>query len=183
MMLLNDVDFFSQETIEKLFTIFEKDFIKNDTYLSDGRIKYLIDVKEKNFCICPFGNLNKPERFWHIITKKVNENQRTNNPCRGIESNRIYDPARAKRIHWIKPIITNWLSDDDIVHFYEKIKGKETLHLWHQKKDFIVIIRKESNNSNRFLVSTYLVYKDQRHRYKKRLRKYNENKPIGIEWF
>jgi len=69
------------------------------------------------------------------------------------------------------------------VHFYEKISGRETLHIWHQKLDFLVIIRKESNNSSRFLVSTYLVHRDQRQRYRKRLERYEKNKSNGYEWF
>ena len=183
MMVISGVEFFCEKTIELLFEYFNNDFIINQTYLIDNQNKYVIDVKSNIVCRCPFGNTEKPERFWHIITKKEDNRIRCNNPCPSPENKRIYDPARAKRIHWIKPIIENWLSNPDIVYFYEKLSGKETLHIWHRKLDFLIILRKESNKSNRFLVSTYLVYRNQRQRYRKRWEKYERNKPIGFEWF
>ncbi len=183
MMVLSGVDVFSEKTIEIAYEYFKKDFINSDTFLTNGKEKYKIDVKKSILCDCPFNNSKKPERFWHIITKDENDKIKRNNPCPYPENKRSYDAARAKRIHWIKTIIEQWLSNSNIVYFYEKIKGKETLHLWHQKLDFLVIIRKESKRSSRFLVSTYLVYKTERQRYKKRLKRYEGNKPIGFEWF
>ncbi len=183
MMILSGVELFSENTIEALFKYFENDFIANDTFLTNGTRQYLIDIKKSIECDCPFGNRKKPERFWHIITKDENDKSKRNNPCPSPENKRSYDAARAKRIHWIKPMIEKWLNNPDIVHFYEKISGKETLHIWHIKLDFLVILRRESRSSNRFLVSTYLVHRDQRQRYRKRLERYEQNKPIGFEWF
>ena len=183
MIVLSNVELFNKQTIELLFEYFYNDFIHNNTYLTNGNKYYKIDVKKDKICNCQFNGNNKPERFWHIITKKENEKSKCNNPCPSPENRRIYDPARAKRIHWIKPIIEEWLSNPNIVHFYEKIKGKETLHIWHTKYDFVIILRKETHNSECFLVSTYLVHKNQKQRYKKRLKRYKNIKPIGFEWF
>ena len=183
MIILPNVETFNEKTVELLFNNFKRDFIDSLTYLANDKLSYKIDIKKEITCDCPFGNAKKPERFWHIITKKEDNKTKCNNPCPYPENKRVYDSARAKRICWIKPIIENWLKDSDIVHFYEKLSGKETLHIWHRKLDFLVIIRKESNKSNRFLVSTYLVYKNQRQRYRKRWEKYEKNKPIGFEWF
>jgi len=183
MMVLSGVELFSEKTIEVLFEYFDNDFITYNTSLSDGSQTYPIDIKSNIVCSCPFGNIEKPERFWHIITKKEDIKSKCNNPCPAPENNRSYDAARAKRIHWIKPLIENWLNDPAIVHFYEKLSGKETLHIWHTKLDFLVIVRRESRSSNRFLVSTYLIHKNQRQRYRKRLKKYENAKPIGYEWF
>ena len=182
MHILNDTNNFDRETIEKLFDIFKNDFIENDTCLKKGRISFIIDIKKNIVCPCTFENGEpKPERFWHIITnEKIKSNHK--NPCPSHENNRGFDKARAQRIHWIKIIIDNWQNEEDIKYFYEKVKGKETLHIWHIKKDFIVLIRKESNSSSRFLVSTFLIYKNQRQRYRKRLRKFEEN-TNQIDWF
>lgn len=181
MIILNDVETFSKETIEKLFKIFEQDFILNKTYLEKDAKKFLIDVKKEIVCPCPFSKKDKPERFWHLITNKKSQSKHKN-PCPSPENKRRYDVARAKRIHWVKIIIDNWQKDENIKYFYEKINGKETLHIWHIKLDFLILIRKESNNSNRFLVSTYLIYKDQRHRYRNRLKEY-ETSSNKIDWF
>jgi TusA-related sulfurtransferase len=186
MYILNNVETFSKETIERLFNIFKNDFINNKTYLKKGSVQYLIDVKEEIVCPCPFENGEpKPERFWHIITNVItNEknNSKHRNPCPSPENKRRYDKARAKRIHWIKIIIDNWQNNEDIKYFYERVNGKETLHIWHTKKDFLVLIRKESNSSSRFLVSTFLIYKNRRQQYRKRLRRFEEN-TNQIDWF
>ena len=55
--------------------------------------------------------------------------------------------------------------------------------LWHSEKDFLIIIRKESNSSDRFLISSYLIYRTEIRRYEKQLKEYEENAPTGDEWF
>jgi len=170
--------------IEDLFAIFKKDFIDNKTHLSKGTQKYLINVKKDNCCPCPFGNSSKPERFWHIITKDEYNRRARNNPCLDVkEQNRKYDVARAKRIHWIKIIIDSWQTDVNIKHFYQRRGNKVSLILWHSEKDFLIIIRKESHSSDRFLVSSYLIYRDKIRGYEKQLKEYEENAPTGDEWF
>jgi hypothetical protein len=170
--------------IEDLFAIFKKDFIDNKTHLSKGTQKYLINVKKDNCCPCPFGNSSKPERFWHIITKDEYNRRARNNPCLDAkEKNRKYDVARAKRIHWIKIIIDSWQTDENIKHFYQRRGNKVSLILWHSEKDFLIIIRKESNSSDRFLISSYLIFRSEIRRYEKQLKEYEENSPTGDEWF
>lgn len=171
-------------SIEELFSIFKKDFIDNDTYLTKNSQSYFINVKKENFCPCPFGKIPKPERFWHIITKDEYNPRARNNPClNDKEKNRKYDEARAKRIHWIKIIIDNWQSDEDIKHFYQRRGNKKNLIIWHTKRDFLIIIRKESNSSDRFLISSYLIFRSEIKRYEKQLKEYKENTPTGDEWF
>lgn len=170
--------------IEELFAIFKRDFIDNETYLTKEEQSYLINVKKEYCCPCPFGNTPKPERFWHIITKDEYNPRARNNPClNDKEKNRKYDEARAKRIHWIKIIIDNWQSDKDIKHFYQKRGNKKNLIIWHTKRDFLIIIRKESNSSDRFLISSYLIFRSEIRRYEKQLKEYEENAPTGDEWF
>jgi len=170
--------------IEELFSIFKRDFIDNETYLTKEEQSCFINVKKDNCCPCPFGNTPKPERFWHIITKDEYNHRARNNPCLDAkEKNRKYDVARAKRIHWIKIIIDNWQSDEKIKHFYQRRGNKVNLILWHSEKDFLVIIRKESNSSDRFLISSYLIFRSEIRRYEKQLKEYEENAPTGDEWF
>ncbi len=174
----------NETNIEKLFDIFRRDFIDNQTLLQKGSTSFLIDVKADKICPCPFSKEDKPERFWHIITKEEKRTKHRNNPCPDkIERNRKYDEARAKRIHWIKILIDNWQSDDDIKHFYQKRDYKTTLVIWHTTRDFLIIVRKLSNTNDKFLVSSYLVYRSEIRRYEKQLREYNKEKPNGLEWF
>jgi len=175
----------NKEGIEKLFNIFKRDFIDNQTILQKEDISFDIDVKADKLCPCPFGNnVSKPERFWHIITITENKVKHKNNPCPDkIEKNRKYDEARAKRIHWIKILIDNWQTDDDIEYFYQKRENKVNLIIWHIKKDFLVIIRKLSHTNDKFLVSSYLIYRSEIRRYEKQLKEYKEEAPNGLEWF
>jgi len=174
----------NEANIEKLFEIFRKDFIDNQTILQKGATSFVIDVKANKICPCPFTKEDKPERFWHIITKEEKRAKHKNNPCPDrFERNRKYDEARAKRIHWIKILIDNWQSDTDIKHFYQRRQSRTTLVIWHTTKDFIVIVRKLSNTNDKFLVSSYLVYRSEIRRYEKQLKEYNQEKPNGLEWF
>lgn len=176
---------FNATGIAELFTIFKRDFIDHQTYISQGSTQFLISVKEYDTCPCPFSHEAKPEGFWHIITtdKNVTKDNKVN-PCPDIqEKKRRYDSARAKRIHWIKLIIDALETDRDIKHFYQKRGNKINLILWHTTRDFLVIIRKLSHSSDKFLVSSYLIHSNQRYRYKKQLKEYEENKPTGLEWF
>jgi len=172
-------------SIKELFIIFKRDFIDNETYLFKEEQCYLVNVKKENCCPCPFEDTPKPERFWHIITTKEERNRRArNNPClNGKEKNRKYNEARAKRIHWIKIIIDNWQNDEDIKHFYQRRGNKKNLLIWYTKENFLIIIRKESNSSDRFLVSSYLIHRDKIRGYEQQLKEYEENVPTGDEWF
>jgi len=92
--------------IEELFTIFKEDFMENETYLRKDTQDYFINVKKEICCPCPFGNINKPERFWHMVTKETqNRRVRNNTSSDEKEKKRTYDSARAKRIHWVKILI------------------------------------------------------------------------------
>lgn len=176
---------FNSVDIEFLYDKFKEDFIINKAFLENIQkgIKYKLTVKENILCECPFTGEKKPERFWHIITKEEINKKKKNNPCPNEEIHRSYDSARAKRIHWIKIVINNWEINSDIVHFYEKKGTKSSLIIWHTKKDFVVVIRKLSNSSDKFLVTSYLVYKDSRKRFWNKFEKYKKSAPLGIEWF
>jgi len=179
-----EISTLNEINIEKLFDIFKEDFIDNQTILQKGAISFVIDVKADKTCPCPFTKEAKQERFWHIITTEEKKAKHRNNPCPDInEKNRKYDEARAKRIHWIKLLIDNWQKDDEIKHFYQKRNSKINLIIWHTKKDFLVVVRKLSNTNDKFLVSSYLIYRSEIRRYRKQLEEYNEKKPNGLEWF
>lgn len=187
MNLLNhfEINTLNNQGIDILFEIFKRDFIDSRTYLTNGTNSYQINVNETNVCPCPYGNGEKPEKFWHVITRDKNNSQKSNNPCPDEhEKKRVYDKARAKRIHWIKEIIDNWLSNNDIVFFYQTRGTRQNnLIIWHKKEKFIVIVRKISNTSTRYLVSSYILHDSEEYRYEKQLKNYIKNSPTGEEWF
>ncbi len=186
MKLLNqyEINTLNTEGIEILFDIFHQDFIETKTYLTKGSISYAIDVRESETCPCPFSKTDKPERFWHVITRDKKNSQKSNNPCPDeYEKKRVYDKSRAKRLHWIKPFIENWQNDSQLVHYYQKKQGKVNLIIWNESLKFLIVIRKLSNNLERFLVASYNVFDDEKHRFHNKLDRYNRESPTGDEWF
>jgi len=189
MIILNskNIEDGNQEGIEELFEHFRRDFIENDTFLKKDGQYFFINIKKNIICPCPYRNKeDKPERFWHIISQKsdkIKDSKIKKTPCK--KENRKYDKARAKRIHWIKILIDNWLEDEDIKHYYQKDnkRNRYNLLIWDRNRDFVVIIRKESNSSDRFLITSYIIHGNKKHKYKKEYEEYLENAPLGVEWF
>ena len=180
-----NIDIFCSLGVSELFTIFKSDFVDSPLSISKNNISYIIDVKPHITCTCPFVSDEKAEKFWHLITTDIDAN-RTNriNPCTSPkEKKRRYDSARSKRMHWIKPVIMKWQVEPNIKHFYQKRGNKVNLVLWYTNRNFAVIIRKLSHSSDRFLVSSYLIYETEVYRYKKQLKEYENSAPLGIEWF
>jgi hypothetical protein len=143
-----------------------------------------IDIKQDKICCCPFGKDDKPERFWHIITKRENDKKRCNNPCpTDREKNRTFCSARAKRVHLIKYIIEHIQTDSDINYFYQSKRRDHRLIIWHTKWSFLVILKKIGSNPQKFLVTSFIVHKNKVDRYKKEFKRYEKYKPTGEEWF
>ena len=165
---LNKID------IEELFKIFKNDFISNQAIFTLDEIDYIITVKELVTCNCPYGGKDKPERFWHIISKKELEQKKQNNPCRNDrEKSRAYCPARAKRIHWIKETIDGFIKGEEHIKYFMEDKGSITHFLWDTKRFYIVLI-KQLGKSGTLLVTAYPVYKNKYRDYRARLRKYEK---------
>lgn len=175
---------FDTDNIEFLYEIFKKDFIDCTCSISFNSTYFNITVKPNQTCICPFDKSEKAKKFWHVITKKENDRVKKNNPCPDEqEKNRTFCINRARRIHWIKDLINNWQIDKDIVHYYQtKIDGTDLI-IWHTKLDFLIVVKKTSNISDKLLVTSYIVFKDKKKRYEKEYKKYESEKPIGKEWF
>lgn len=169
-LILSDETKINAVDIETLYKIFKKDFIDNQAILNINSINYIITVKPEINCDCPFAMGNKPERFWHIITKKEYDSKKRNNPCpEDKEKNRVYSASRAKRIHWIKQTIDN-VANEHIKYFFEDY-GEPTHFIWDTKRFFIVLI-KHLGLTNNLLVTAYPVHKNKYRDYKARLKKY-----------
>ncbi len=169
-LMLKDETKLNSDDIEKLFQIFKRDFIDTQAILNINSKNYTITVKPEVNCDCPFSMDNKPERFWHIITKKEYDTKKKNNPCPDDkEKNRVYSASRAKRIHWIKQTIDN-INNEHIKYFFEDY-GEATHFMWDTKRFFIVLIKHLGSTDN-LLVTAYPVYKNKYRDYKSRLKKY-----------
>ncbi len=173
-LILSDETKANEKDIEKLFQIFKSDFIDTQAVLTINLVKYVITVKPNVVCKCPFSLEKKPERFWHIITKKEYDCKKRNNPCpEDKEKNRVYSASRAKRIHWIKQTLDS-IGQEHIKYFFED--NKEPTHfIWDTKRFFMVLI-KHLGRSQNLLVTAYPVHKNKYSDFKSRLNRYEKKK-------
>lgn len=173
-LILSDEAKINKTDIERLYQIFKKDFIDTQTVLKIASVDYVITVKPNVVCNCLFSGDKKPERFWHIITKKEFDCKKRNNPCpQDREKNRVYDVSRAKRIHWIKQTLDS-MEDEHIKYFFED-NGEPTHFIWDTKRFFMVLI-KHLGKSQNLLVTAYPVHRNKYRDFQKRLNRYEEKK-------
>ena len=103
--------------------------------------------------------------FWHIIT-------RGDRP-----EDRLFDPRRAERLAWIRPIVEH--SDDPAVKTwdYPERRGRNRTYLWLEEWDYVVILEFSDRldvGPVYYLVTAYYVEynskrRDLRSRYASRL--------------
>ena len=173
-LILSDEAKINKTDIERLYQIFKKDFIDTQAVLKISSVDYIITVKPNVVCNCPFLEDKKPERFWHIITKKEYDCKKRNNPCpEDKEKNRVYDVSRAKRIHWIKQTLDS-VEQEHIKYFYED-NGEPTHFIWDTKRFFMVLI-KHLGRSQNLLVTAYPVHRNKYRDFQKRLNRYEKKK-------
>lgn len=113
---MSDEDF-----LDALYEYFKQDFVLTKPVYKSSPIRL------KRF---PLRN-NRETTFYHITTTGKDEN------------NRNIDVPRAERIRWIKPIIE---TNDRILLVWENVRKKEeSILLYHEKENFLIVLRKRSN--------------------------------------
>jgi len=117
---------FKQDEIDTLQKVFRRDLVEDPFTVFGFKVKVITKPVR-------YGEFQGyPETFVHLITRKNREKRR------------VFDPFRANKIHWIKPILLNH-GDDEIKFFeYKEGNGKVRDYFWFGKGDFIVIMQKIS---------------------------------------
>ena len=121
-----------------LLNIFQHHFVTEGVLFND--IQICVEKKRANikqFYAYPFT-------FVHVITQETTNGQRE------------FDQKRAKRVHWIKPILVN--CNDDRVFVFERNHdktGTPQLYFWFKEYSYVVILR--SLNDKKQLVTAFCV--------------------------
>lgn len=124
--------------MNELLDIFKKHFI-TEGVLFEGQ-KIWVEQKRSNIQLF----YAFPYTFVHVITQKLENGQRK------------FDQARAKRVHWIKPILLN--CTDDRVYVFERAHdktGTPQVFFWFKQLSYLVILR--SLNDKKQLVTAFCV--------------------------
>lgn len=119
-----DLDDPTEEQLYELYGIFKRDMIDEPIFINLVQLDY-----NKKRSRHPLFR-GKPEGFEHICTRESKHSQRRN-----------FDPERANKIHWIKPVIAN--KDDNRIKYFERLHytGQNQQYYWLKDKDYVVIIR------------------------------------------
>lgn len=105
----------------------------------------------------------KHEGYYHLTSKDY-ENT-------GFE-NRIFDPRRSERLHWIKPVIHNYGCTKDCCSRIKLWTEKKRTHILFEDENYIVVLDKR--NGYYSLVTAYFI--DHFHTLSKLLRRYENHK-------
>ncbi len=133
----------------ELFEIFKKDFIDNPFMVDNSKVKIILEKSKMQ------GFRQYPETFVHIVTRL--------SPMSG---KRKFEPERANRVHWIKPILLR--KDDTRVKFFKSADEHGILkdHYWFQEMDFMIVLKPIS--SDVLIITAFCVDKMDRNKYKNR---------------
>lgn len=151
-----------KEQIMYLHNMFREDFMVGTVMLDGKEVK----VKPVLYSRATIDHLpdwfnGLSEKFVHIITREVKENNRKNS-----RKIREFRSERALRIHWIRPIIEN-CNDKRIRRFKcQEYSGREREYFWFSKGYMVIV---EFINPDVALITGFCVDQDNQAYY---LRKY-----------
>lgn len=142
-----------QEDYRLLHEVFVRDLSDLSSVKIDGKGVF-IDRSKDNF-------YPEYERgFLHFVT-------------RGKKDCRVIDYSRAKKLNWILPVLLHY-REPEIKAFWSKGPKDESLYLWLEEFDFLIILKNwksSKNRETRILVTSYSVDSQYRHVLKKRFQK------------
>ena len=142
---INDLLFRSDVVLSGLYEIFRNDFINGNPYFGNSPVFW-----DKR--VLPGEKYE--EGFWHLISRddpKIQE--------------RTFDPRRAERLPWCRPVIINH-DDRSVVKVWDFKEGSGRIrtYLWLEKWDYVVILekRKQKIGVIGFLITAFYVDGDKR---------------------
>jgi len=143
-----------EEILERLYTVFCRDFKKGAVHHSGMRIIY--DSR-----VLPDGH-GKEEGFWHVVSRKDRDS-----------GERLLDYRRAERLPWARPTMES--PERSEVKVFDYDHGTKDIgvrrYLWLAEYDYVLILQKKKKTL--FWITAYYVdseggRRDLSRRYEKR---------------
>lgn len=116
-----------EEILDRLYSVFSRDFKQTTTYHNGLRVSYNHTIKS--------DGSGKEEGFWHVVSKEVRST-----------SERQFDHSRAKRLPWAKPLMeTTETRDVKIWQYNEgtRDKGVRT-YIWLEGFHYVLILLRKN---------------------------------------
>lgn len=146
-----------EENIRELYAVFCEDFIEGECIVNGITVTIKEALSE---------HVGQPDYFKEFKHDFVHTITRQGN----ISKRRVFEPQRANRIHWIKPILEN-SADARIRTFqFTESNGKVRDYFWYEEKDFVVVLEKVLPDY--WLITAHIV--DDKRKLQKRLWAYKD---------
>jgi hypothetical protein len=138
----------TSEQLSLMYNIFLNDFANNPLLINGKTVKYNLNKSKHPIC------RGKVQAFEHIITRESKIAQKRN-----------FDPERANKIHWLRPILLN--AHDARIKYFERLsdKGLNQQFYWYEEKGFIIILREIQPDI--MLITSFSVDKSEKAKFKK----------------
>jgi hypothetical protein len=145
----------SETQLFEMYGRYLNDIVKNPIVING--IKLAFNKNPSKHPICK----GKHQCFEHIVTRESKHSKIRN-----------FDPDRANKIHWIRPILEN--INDSRIKYFEAINdnGENQQFYWYEEKMYIIIIREIK--ANLLLITSFSVDKEERYNYKKKYENFRE---------
>lgn len=139
--LISDVDS-DQIQLNIFYENFERDFVK-DPFKVKGKSIKIFSGKSKIEKYAAYA-----ESFVHIVTRDYKS-----------QPDRLFEPQRANRIHWIKPILLAYPNREIFFFKWKNDRGICLEHYWLYAKDFMVVL-KEINPTYQIVTAFCVDYEE-----------------------
>lgn len=147
-----------EDKIRQLYDSFYNDFILNPFKVNNATV--LIKQAFSKHVRQPDYFKDFLHDFVHTITRQGD-----------INKTRVFEPQRANRIHWIKPILLNCKDCRIKKYKFAESDGKVRDYFWFEEKDFVVVL--EMVLPDYWLITAHIV--DDKKKHQKRLWAYRES--------
>ncbi len=131
------------QTYDYLYSVYNQTLSDIDNIVVDG----------KHVSIDRSKSEEDPEyerAFIHFITRKRGE---------GRKAIRSYDEERARKIHWIKPLLLHY-RDGAVKSFWAKGPKENSLYIWLEEFDYLLVLKDVKSaryNGFRMVITAYSV--------------------------
>ena len=139
-------------TYDELYIIFCRDIRDHDLRYMQNEVWIFPDMED-----------GREKLFWHLTTRSVKSRKIPRRKKKFYPANKIYskegrslDLRRCERLPWVRALIENAKEPEVLAWDYEEGDLTIKTYVWLRDLDFVVIMKKYSDNKRRLITSFYV---------------------------
>ena len=137
----------NEQTFEKLYALFRRDFVENRPQYRNFSIWFFPDRED-----------GKEKIFWHLTHREDKES-----------GERLPDPRRSERLPWARPMLEHPDEPEILDWDYEEGDGTIKTYVWLKDFDYLIILKKYPDDGRRIITAYWVEYG---HEKRKLMKKY-----------